>query len=100
METVSFRPAGEPELAGAIRGHSALVGIVGLGYVGLPLALTFIEKGFTVLGFDVDPTKVDALGRARATSSTSTAAGCPRRSPRGASRPAQTSRGSESRTPS
>jgi UDP-N-acetyl-D-glucosamine dehydrogenase len=64
METVSFRPAREPGLAGAIRGHSALVGIVGLGYVGLPLALAFIEKGFSVLGFDVDQAKVDALGRA------------------------------------
>jgi UDP-N-acetyl-D-glucosamine dehydrogenase len=43
--------------------HSALIGIVGLGYVGLPLALTFVERGFRVLGFDVDPAKVDALGR-------------------------------------
>lgn len=39
------------------------VGIIGLGYVGLPLALTFVERGFEVLGFDVDPAKVEALGR-------------------------------------
>ena len=44
-------------------GHTASVGIVGLGYVGLPLALTFVERGFTVLGFDVDATKVAALSR-------------------------------------
>ena len=43
--------------------HTAIIGIIGLGYVGLPLALTFCEKGFRVLGFDVDPSKVDALRR-------------------------------------
>ncbi len=36
-------------------------GIVGLGYVGLPLALRFIEAGFHVLGFDVDQKKVDFI---------------------------------------
>ncbi len=40
---------------------SALVGIVGLGYVGLPLARAFIEGGYRVLGFDVDQKKVDEL---------------------------------------
>jgi UDP-N-acetyl-D-glucosamine dehydrogenase len=44
-------------------GRTATVGILGLGYVGLPLALTFIEKGFTALGFDVDAAKVSALSR-------------------------------------
>jgi UDP-N-acetyl-D-glucosamine dehydrogenase len=43
--------------------RSAVVGIVGMGYVGLPLALTFVEKDFQVLGFDVDARKVDALMR-------------------------------------
>ncbi len=43
--------------------HTAKVGIIGLGYVGLPLALTFCEKGYAVVGFDVDPKKVEALGR-------------------------------------
>ncbi|MEM1207037.1 MAG: nucleotide sugar dehydrogenase [Acidobacteriota bacterium] len=41
--------------------HEALVGILGLGYVGLPLGLAFCEAGFRVLGFDVDQTKVDVL---------------------------------------
>jgi UDP-N-acetyl-D-glucosamine dehydrogenase len=39
------------------------LGVIGLGYVGLPLALLFARRGFTVLGFDTDPVKVDALGR-------------------------------------
>jgi UDP-N-acetyl-D-glucosamine dehydrogenase len=48
-------------LAKKINNRSALIGIIGLGYVGLPLALAFTEKGFNVLGFDVDPVKVDQL---------------------------------------
>jgi UDP-N-acetyl-D-glucosamine dehydrogenase len=42
---------------------TARVGIVGLGYVGLPLVRTFVEAGFRCLGFDVDPTKVERLKR-------------------------------------
>jgi UDP-N-acetyl-D-glucosamine dehydrogenase len=37
------------------------VGVIGLGYVGLPLVLRFAEAGFPVLGFDVDRSKVDKL---------------------------------------
>ncbi len=50
-------------LAEKIANHSATVGIVGLGYVGLPLAIAFAEKGFPVLGFDVDQSKIEALAR-------------------------------------
>ena len=39
------------------------IGIIGCGYVGLPLALRFAETGQTVLGFDTDPDKVDKLNR-------------------------------------
>ena len=39
------------------------VGIVGLGYVGLPLAMSFCEAGHNVIGLDIDPRKVGALGR-------------------------------------
>jgi UDP-N-acetyl-D-glucosamine dehydrogenase len=39
----------------------ALIGIVGMGYVGQPLAITAHAKGFGVLGFDIDPDKVTAL---------------------------------------
>jgi UDP-N-acetyl-D-glucosamine dehydrogenase len=41
--------------------RSASVGIIGLGYVGLPLALTFVEAGYSVLGFDIDARKIEAL---------------------------------------
>ncbi|MGD8778975.1 MAG: nucleotide sugar dehydrogenase [Ignavibacteria bacterium] len=39
----------------------AVIGIIGLGYVGLPLALAFIEKGFKTYGFDVDEKKIPIL---------------------------------------
>src|SRR5579863_1829750 len=42
---------------------TARVGVVGLGYVGLPLALAFARKGLRATGFDVDPVKVDTLSR-------------------------------------
>jgi UDP-N-acetyl-D-glucosamine dehydrogenase len=41
--------------------RSARIGIIGMGYVGLPLALLFSEERFAVTGFDIDPAKVDAL---------------------------------------
>ncbi len=41
--------------------RSARIGVIGLGYVGLPLALAFTEAGFRVLGFDADPAKIEAL---------------------------------------
>ena len=43
--------------------RAARVGVIGQGYVGLPLALVFREAGFSVIGFDVDPAKVEALRR-------------------------------------
>jgi UDP-N-acetyl-D-glucosamine dehydrogenase len=43
--------------------RTARVGIIGLGYVGLPLALLFAQEGFTVSGFDLDPDKVAKLQR-------------------------------------
>jgi UDP-N-acetyl-D-glucosamine dehydrogenase len=50
-------------LLSRIQARSARVGVVGQGYVGLPLALVFREAGFPVLGFDVDAAKVEALRR-------------------------------------
>ena len=41
--------------------RSAVVGVIGLGYVGLPLCLATAERGFRVVGFDIDPAKVDLL---------------------------------------
>ncbi len=45
----------------AVESRKAVVGIVGMGYVGLPLARTFCSAGFKVVGLDVDPKKVAAL---------------------------------------
>ena len=50
-------------LLAKITSRSATVGVIGLGYVGLPLALLFEESGFPVIGFDVDPKKPEALRR-------------------------------------
>ncbi|WP_254430474.1 MULTISPECIES: nucleotide sugar dehydrogenase [unclassified Ruegeria] len=44
-----------------LKNKSAQVGIIGLGYVGLPLAVTAAKKGMPVTGFDIDPFKIDAL---------------------------------------
>ncbi len=45
----------------AIENRTAKVGVIGLGYVGLPLIYAFVQAGFRTLGFDVDPTKVETL---------------------------------------
>jgi len=49
------------ELLKKIKDHSAVVGVIGLGYVGLPLVLEFASKGFSVIGFDVDELKIPLL---------------------------------------
>jgi UDP-N-acetyl-D-glucosamine dehydrogenase len=61
--------AGEGEVGAAaalmeaIRSRRALVGVIGLGYVGIPLALTAIKAGFRVLGFDIDGPRVERINR-------------------------------------
>src|SRR2546425_371235 len=61
---VSANPV-ERALLRLIAARRARVGIIGLGYVGLPLAGTFAEGGFPVLGFDADREKVSALAAGR-----------------------------------
>jgi len=56
MENIS-QPAAR-NLEEKIRSHTACVGIVGLGYVGLPLAVEFAKAGFDVTGIDANPEKV------------------------------------------
>ncbi len=51
------------ELISRIHARDYTVGVIGLGYVGMPLALAFCAKGFRVLGFDIDPEKVAVLSR-------------------------------------
>jgi UDP-N-acetyl-D-glucosamine dehydrogenase len=48
-----------------LRAHTANIGVIGLGYVGLPLSLLFAEAGFTVTGFDIDQKKVNDLEAGR-----------------------------------
>jgi UDP-N-acetyl-D-glucosamine dehydrogenase len=50
-------------LAEKIASRSARVGVIGLGYVGLPLAVEFARAGFTTVGIDVDPRKTDAVNQ-------------------------------------
>ena len=49
------------DLLNRITDNTAIIGVIGMGYVGLPLAITFADKGFSVVGLDVDPDKVKSL---------------------------------------
>lgn len=51
------------ELIDRLNNRQALVAVVGLGYVGLPLAVEFADAGFRVIGLDVDTAKVDKLNK-------------------------------------
>jgi UDP-N-acetyl-D-glucosamine dehydrogenase len=53
------------ELTDRIKTHEARVGVIGQGYVGLPLSLLFSEAGFPVVAFDTDPAKIEALNAGR-----------------------------------
>lgn len=53
------------DLKSKISKKQAKIGVIGLGYVGLPLVVAFAQKGFSVLGFDVDQYKVNQLKQAQ-----------------------------------
>ena len=55
----------QTELKQNIENRECLIGVIGLGYVGLPLISAFFNKGFRALGFDVDDKKVQALNQGR-----------------------------------
>ena len=57
--------ANRDKLLASIADRSARVGVIGLGYVGLPLATIFAEAGFRVVGIDIDPRKVTLLNEGR-----------------------------------
>ena len=64
ISTETAMPVSNPSVAvlcEAFTRRTAKIGVVGLGYVGLPLALTAVRAGFTVLGFDVDALRVSKL---------------------------------------
>lgn len=54
-------PGNLAELITKIERRTAVIGVIGLGYVGLPLMLRFVESGFRVLGIDIDSDKVSKL---------------------------------------
>ena len=64
IETFSSSIALKEAAIAKLRSRQARVGVIGLGYVGLPLALLFSEERFSVTGFDIDPHKVDTLASA------------------------------------
>jgi UDP-N-acetyl-D-glucosamine dehydrogenase len=60
-----MRPIAMPKLADKIRDKTAAIGIVGLGYVGLPLAAAFSSSGFNVMGFDIQQKRVDLINEGK-----------------------------------
>jgi UDP-N-acetyl-D-glucosamine dehydrogenase len=58
-------PSTFSDLSGKIETRQARAGVIGLGYVGLPLAITLARSGFSVAGFDIDPGKIVALDAGR-----------------------------------
>jgi UDP-N-acetyl-D-glucosamine dehydrogenase len=56
-------PPDPEELVCRIRSRNYTIGIMGLGYVGLPLAMISLAAGFRVIGFDIDASRVDLLNR-------------------------------------
>ena len=63
MTTYSAADTSFDQLKSKIKQRQAQVGIIGLGYVGLPLALLYSEQKFQVTGFDIDQRKVDTLAK-------------------------------------
>jgi UDP-N-acetyl-D-glucosamine dehydrogenase len=51
------------ELLTKIKSREAKIGVVGLGYVGLPLLMEFVEQGFSTIGFDIDEKKTSKLNK-------------------------------------
>lgn len=49
------------DLISKIKSKNAKIGVIGLGYVGLPLVIEFCKAGFNVIGFDIDESKIDLL---------------------------------------
>ena len=54
-------PAKGSALLDRLKAKTAAVGVIGLGYVGLPLAVTAARRGHNVIGFDIDARKIELL---------------------------------------
>jgi UDP-N-acetyl-D-glucosamine dehydrogenase len=63
MSTLEFIATPSDLLTTKLENRTAKIGVIGLGYVGLPLVLLFSEQDFRVTGFDVDAKKVDTIKR-------------------------------------
>ena len=61
MESVADAPSTAAEQLNRFRTRQARIGVIGLGYVGLPLSLLLAEAGFPVTGFDIDQRKIGDL---------------------------------------
>ncbi|MGX0904631.1 UDP-N-acetyl-D-glucosamine dehydrogenase [Roseovarius sp. MBR-79] len=66
-DTIELKQASIQTLVARLEAREATIGIVGMGYVGQPLALRYSESGFRVLGFDIDPEKVAGLNAGHST---------------------------------
>ena len=52
-------------LLNCLKSKEGKIGIIGMGYVGLPLAIAYAEKGFKVLGIDIDKSKVEKINNSK-----------------------------------
>ncbi len=64
MKTTAYISTSQfDQLATKLENRTARIGVIGLGYVGLPLVLLFSEQDFRITGFDIDPKKIDVLSK-------------------------------------
>ncbi|SVD59926.1 uncharacterized protein METZ01_LOCUS412780, partial [marine metagenome] len=63
LKSENYTDAVAYQLRKRIQNREIRVGIIGLGYVGLPLAIRFSEEGFKTIGLDIDTEKIDKLNR-------------------------------------
>ena len=53
------------ELNKKIQDRTAKIGVIGLGYVGLPLAIEFVRAGFNVVGIDINENKINSINQGK-----------------------------------
>ena len=63
MSTLEYISAPSDSLTTKLENRTAQIGVIGLGYVGLPLVLLFSEQDFSITGFDIDAKKIDVIDR-------------------------------------
>ncbi|HZI56467.1 MAG TPA: nucleotide sugar dehydrogenase [Verrucomicrobiae bacterium] len=63
MSTLEYISSPSVSLTTKLENRTAQIGVIGLGYVGLPLVLLFSEQDFSITGFDIDAKKIDVIER-------------------------------------